>query len=353
MVSVIIVNYHCAELTAVAVKSAYEDCETCQVVVVDNSECDEEEKKLRTLLPNQAEIIVSSSNVGFGKACNLGYTRCIYEYIFLLNPDTKLIKGCMQQLKEALDSDATLGAVSPQSFWDEKLDFFLPPGQMQTPFWEFLNSLGYRWLWFGEKFSQWFRRYTIATITTKKPISQCMVSGGHMMVTKSTVKKLGYLFDEAFFLYYEDTDLNLRIRKLGLELALIPDAKVIHFWQSNAKKGTFCPQSRQIYMNKHFKISLILKIKEFIEKFSAPLLGKYTDMGILLQPPKFEIQNNDEEWVLEISLGRLFIPSVTQIGRGKECFLPYCIWELLESGEYWARIGNLKTGGEVFKWIKA
>lgn len=355
MVCVVIVNYYSAELTAAAVKSVFEDCPKAQVVVVDNSADEAEYERLKEALQGGAECIASPENIGFGRACNLGYERCVHEYIFLINPDTKLVKGCIQKLKDALELDKGLGAVSPQSFWDEELRFFLPPGQLQTPFWELLNLLGHRWAWFGSRFSEWFRRYALSTITAKRAIEQEMISGGHLMLTKATVEKLGGLFDEEFFLYYEDTDLNLRIRKLGLGLALIPEAKIVHFWRSDASKGKFCPESRRIYMQKHFSKSFVLRVKEFVEKMPLSPLGRYryTDMGVLSEPPRFEIESGQERWVLEISQNPLFIPSAIEIGSGKECLLPCNIWNLLGSGEYWARIGSIERGGKIYRWIKA
>jgi GT2 family glycosyltransferase len=353
MVSVVIVNYHCAELTAVAVQSVLEDCDEAQVVVVDNSADEAEYERLKALLPCAVECIATPENIGFGRACNLGYSRCVHEYIFLLNPDTRLVKGCVQKLKEALEADVGLGAVSPQSFWDEELRFFLPPGQLQTPSWELVNALGYRWAWFGNRFSKWFRRYAISTITAQTAIKQSMVSGGHLMVARATIERLGGLFDEAFFLYYEDTDLNLRMTALGLGLALIPDAKVVHFWRSDASKGKFCPESRRIYMEKNFPNSLVLKLKGFVEKMALASLGAYTEMGILSQPPKFEVGGGQEDWVLEISQNRLFVPSVIGMGNGEECSLPQEIWDLLGNGEYWARVGSDEKTVGVFRWTKA
>ncbi|WP_295629096.1 glycosyltransferase family 2 protein [uncultured Nitrosomonas sp.] len=351
MVSVIIVNYYSAELTAQAVMSIFEDDQSVQIVVIDNSADEKEHARLKTKLPPQVECIASLDNIGFGSACNLGLERCKYEYIFLLNPDTKIITGCISKLKQALVADQRLGAVSPQSFLDKELKFFLPPGQLQTPKWELLNTLGYKWEWYGKKRSQWFRRYSLSVILSQSPIEQDMISGAHLMLSKKTIEKLGYLFDENFFLYYEDTDLNLRIRKLGLGLSLVPEAKAIHFWRNDPAKAKFATESRRIYMKKHFPNSWLLILKKIFDSLAMAPIRDYIDLGSISETPRFKVEDElEKQWVLEISPYPFFIPSVIKVGSGRECVVPHDILELLGSGEFWARIGKANKIYQVYKW---
>ena len=151
--------------------------------------------------------------------------------------------------------------------------------------------------------------------------------------------------------YYEDTDLNFRIQKLGLGLSLVPEAKAIHFWRNDPTKEKFSAESRLIYMEKHFPNSYLLKIKKVIDNLSMTPIRDYIDLGTISEPPKFKIEAElEKQWVLEISPCPLFIPSAIRIGSGRECVLPHDILELLGNGECWARIGNVNKSYQVYKW---
>jgi len=126
----IIVNYKVADLTLRAVQSVIcsESQGPLKVVVVDNSEERIEAEKLYECLPAGVKLIVTPKNIGFGRACNMAFERFSGEYILLLNPDARLLPGCLIRLQKTLSSVEKVAAVAPQAFWDDGLTHFLPPG---------------------------------------------------------------------------------------------------------------------------------------------------------------------------------------------------------------------------------
>ena len=125
----IIVNYRSALLTLQAVRSVMdsESLGPVAVAVVDNSELPEEAERLRRDLPASVDLMVNTENVGFGRACNQAAEPWRGEAILLINPDAKVLPGCLKRLQQTLFSYNAAAAVSPQIFWDDLLQYRFPP----------------------------------------------------------------------------------------------------------------------------------------------------------------------------------------------------------------------------------
>ena len=133
MITSVIVNYRCAELTLRAVGSLLQDMPDGPIIVVDNSMDASETAVLRAHLPEpKAQLLVSPANVGFGAACNLGMQASRSAYVMLLNPDACVVPGCLSELGACLDSHAELGAISPMQWWDAGGHWLLPPAWLPT-----------------------------------------------------------------------------------------------------------------------------------------------------------------------------------------------------------------------------
>mgnify|MGYP002399059690 CR=1 FL=1 len=271
MITAIIVNYHTSQLTARAVSSVLADQPDAQVVVVDNSESVAEEQALRSLLPAQVECIVPPENIGFGRACNLGYSKARYDWILLLNPDAFVLEGCIAALVTFLQETPRAGAVSPRIYWDEGLAWLAPPILMHTPFTEAGMAFLLRHPWLGERVSRMFCRWAVQCITTGHPVEQHMLSGGHMLLRKSAIEAAGGLFDPSFFMYYEDTDLCRRLRLSGSKLYLVPAGRAVHEWSATAGKTHISAESRSHYFHKHFPRSWLLAWRTRLEQGRSPV----------------------------------------------------------------------------------
>ena len=96
-VSVIIVNYNTYRLLSECLETLYAQTIGIQfeVIVVDNASNDDSEKNITKLYP-QVKWLNSGSNIGFGRANNLGYSYASGKYIFLLNSDTLLANNAIK-----------------------------------------------------------------------------------------------------------------------------------------------------------------------------------------------------------------------------------------------------------------
>ncbi|MFA6499005.1 MAG: glycosyltransferase family 2 protein [Desulfurivibrionaceae bacterium] len=353
MITAIIVNYHSHLLTARAVASVLADQADAQVVVVDNSESATEVQALRSVLPAQVECIVTPENIGFGQACNLGYSKARYDWILLLNPDAFVLDGCIAALVDFLKKNPRAGAVSPRIYWDGELSWLAPPLLMHTPFTELGLAVLLRLPWLANMVSRRFCRWAVQCITSKQAVEQRMLSGGHMLLRRSAITAAGGLFDPNFFMYFEDTDLCRRLRQSSYRLFLLPAARAVHEWATTQDKADISVASHRYYFNKHFPRSRFLGWRTRLEQSRTPVrLPESHDLGLCQSPPVFSVPAGLQSgWLMEVSPHPLFIPALYCFGQGCEARIPETLWQRLGPGRYGARIGACR-GGEYhcFSW---
>lgn len=231
-VDTIIVNFRTKELTLDAARSVAGEPETGAVIVVENGSGDDSAAWLSSRLPDNAKLVVSEKNLGFGGGNNLGVRNSSAEYIFLLNSDAFIESGALSRLVSRL-SDQTVGAVAPA--------IYLPGGQeLQTDVVGLFPTP-----------SRILTRQTNCPIDTSEPD---WVSGAAMMLRRSQFVELGG-FDEELFMYLEDVDLCKRLRDRGLRVVREPSAKVIHL--GGASRSSTKSQKEQFrsstdyYLSKH------------------------------------------------------------------------------------------------------
>lgn len=173
------VTYNSAEIIGAALRALPEGV---AAVVVDNASRDSIEAAVREARPD-ARLVRMERNLGFGAANNRGASEAATEFLLILNPDLRLRDGALAGLAAALDARADLAAVAPDLF----------------------------------------RRHDGET----GPVETHMLSGACMAVRRAAFEAVGG-FDENIFLYFEDDDLSLRLRKAGWKIAEVPGLAVDH-----------------------------------------------------------------------------------------------------------------------------
>ncbi|HMK50177.1 MAG TPA: glycosyltransferase family 2 protein [Thermodesulfovibrionales bacterium] len=338
MISVIVVNYHSAHQTERAIKSVLEDGGEREIIVVDNT-CAPDEREILDEFRREYGIvlIMNERNVGFGRACNQAFARSSGEYIFLLNPDAFVVSPCLGILEEFLDSKSSAGSVSPQVFWDDERQYLFPCYSVYAPFEALCFQLSVLSDTFRSFYSLFQRRKNLALWTLSKPVAVENLHGGVAMVRRSAAEKAGGLFDERFFLFFEDTDLFFRLRKTGYGLYILPEAKAVHNHVHSPKKLDTITQMSRLYYEKHYRRSILLKISESLPG-GLPERSCY-DLGAWSTPPLFHVQDTlaGGKYLFEWSPNPVFVPSIGSFGSGGEFELSRQIWDLLDNGRYFSR----------------
>jgi len=225
-ISIILVNYNTKQLTLDCLKSVYEKTSGIEfeVFVVDNASQDGSVTAIEKNFP-QVKLIQNPENKGFGSANNIAIKQSAAKYVFLLNTDTLLINNAIKILFDFMEEHPEAGACGGNLF-DKDMEPVHSFGFLKTPKSYFFRCLGLRYLCKREK-----------NDTNRGKLQQVgQIIGADLMLRKSVLDEVG-LFDERFFLYFEESELQCRIQKAGHKIFYIPDAFIFHFEGGSSKQN--------------------------------------------------------------------------------------------------------------------
>ncbi len=272
-VSVIIVNYNSTKYVMDCLNSIFTQCKGCtyEIIVIDNASPDRGIEIIKQNFDNQKIIYIESlTNKGFGGACNLGLEKANGKYIFFLNPDTILLNDALsifvtfaeqKECKEiALGCCLLDGNKNPTNSYSS----FLTP-------WNIIRrSLG-----LGKRLNQEIQL---------QPFEVDFITGADLFVPTAVIDKVGG-FDETFFMYCEDVDIQKRMKEFGVKRLIIPGPQIIHFdGGSYTKKNLRSARRRReydkgkiIYIKKHYNIItyLLFRILFFFIRIPAYINPHY------------------------------------------------------------------------------
>lgn len=250
--SIIIVSYNVCRDLVDCIKSIEENCPDIEfeIIVTDNAGTDGTVRKIRSDFP-QVILIENKENRGFSAANNQAIKIAKGEYLFLLNPDTIIHPRSIGHMVKVLDENPDVGACGP-GFAETDGTIARSVGYVPT-----LRSLLYRNTFFRSLgiFRGHYRKLTSLHVGNEGNSDVEQLSGAALMVRASVMREIG-LMDENFFLYYEDVDLCLRIRKAGWRIIYVPGALITHTGgqstsQISTRKRIILYKSMFIYMRKH------------------------------------------------------------------------------------------------------
>jgi len=241
-ISIVIVSYNTKELLKKCLEAIIDSCtdtkmQTClparqgckvEIIIVDNgskdgsvgeiqnSKCKMQNDKLKL------KIIENKENLGFARAVNQALSGAHGRAILLLNSDTQVEKEALRKLLgfEEKVGPAVIGTrlLNPDGSVQPSV-FHLPT--IKRAIWEF---------WLGKKGA--FSKYVPEG---KKPTEVEAVSGGAMLISRGVIGKIG-LFDERYFMYFEDLDYCRRARLAGFKVYYLPTAEIVHEHGASGKE---------------------------------------------------------------------------------------------------------------------
>jgi GT2 family glycosyltransferase len=279
LVSVVIVTYNSEKYVVDCLNSlqmqAYQPVE---IIVFDNASSDGTISLIQANFP-AVKLLVSKANLGFAAANNQATCLAKGEFLAFLNPDTTVKANWLQPLIETLTADITIGAVTPQ------IVFAHNPSRV--------NSCGNTVHLSGITYCQQYNQ----PIDIGEPYTVSAVSGAAFVISHKLFAELGG-FEERFFMYYEDTDLSLRIGCAGLSCTAVPAAIVYH-----AYKPTFSAQ-KIFYLERNRYLSLFSLINWQILLLMIPslLLMECVSWGYVLLQGRQEVAAKWRAWVALVQL---------------------------------------------------
>lgn len=248
--SIVVVNWNTRELLAQCLQSLEDTVResSFEVWVVDNGSSDGSVAMVQERFP-WTHVIANAKNIGFVRANNQAIARCQGHYVLLLNSDTEVLPGALDEMVRFMDAHPSAGVAGAR--------LLNPDGTFQashSPFptlWgEFLMLSG-----LGRRFVR--PRYPSYGPEVEKGAQQVdYVEGACLLVRREAVDEVAGL-DEYVFMYAEDVDWCYRFAQAGWEVWYLPQVTIVHYGGQSSKQSQGCMEaelyrSRIYFFRKHY-----------------------------------------------------------------------------------------------------
>jgi len=232
-VSIIIINYNSSEFTLKCVASVLEKTTEkldYEILIVDNASKKEDLDTLKSSLSNlnsdRVQLFSSRINTGFGGGNMYGVQHAIGDYYLFLNNDTLLINDCISICYDFLKNTSNASSCGGQIFNEEEekqvsFDHF-------TSFWREV---------FGKQFVEKLFSKPNRRKEYSKPISVDYVNGSFLFFKAEDFNSVGG-FDTNIFLYFEESDICHRLKKMNKKTYFVPEASYLHYQGKSIGKAS-------------------------------------------------------------------------------------------------------------------
>lgn len=273
-VSVILVSYNTRDDLLRTLDALHERAGVpVEVLVVDNASADRSAEAVEQAFP-QVRVLANRENAGFGRANNQALRLARAPYVLLLNPDCELRPGALQALVARLEAEADVAAVAPRTLNADG-----------TPQVSFGPALGLVSEWRQRRLVDGVRRRRAGALRradalTRREHEPDWLSAACLLARTEALRAVGG-FDEEFFLYEEDVDLCVRLRRAGWRLVHTASAEARHHLgratgQAPARTRLIYQRSHLLYYRKHCGMlqTLGLRLTFVLEALAGLLLRR-------------------------------------------------------------------------------
>lgn len=235
-VAIIILNWNGKKDTLEclsSIESLSKDNSELLTIVVDNASVDNSKEAIKNEF-KEVTLLENKENSGFAKGNNIGFNHALKEnadYILILNNDTLLEKNSLKYLLASMEEDKTIGMISPKIYFAPGFEFHQE---------RYSQEERGKIIWYAGGKIDWNNMLCShrgvddvdkGQYDTKGETD--FISGCCFLISKEVLEKVG-TFDEKYFMYWEDVDLCLRVRKAGWKLIYEPKSIV---WHKNARSS--------------------------------------------------------------------------------------------------------------------
>ena len=236
-VAAILVNWRQPHRTIEAARALALQSAQVTIVVVDNGSGDNSVDVLRSALPGVL-IVARDNNGGFGAGCNAGIhyaASMTVDYVWLINNDAIPDQRCLEHLLDKVVNDPNVGVVGAR--------IREPSGTIEDHAGCVMNPLTLQCQYTMSEAVMAANRYA-------------WITGASMLLSMRALQKIG-IFDEGYFMYWEDADISHRLRQAGFTMAIASDAVVEHLAgtssnQMSLQRYQWHMQSQVQWINKHY-----------------------------------------------------------------------------------------------------
>ncbi len=202
-----------------------------EVVVADNASTDGSVEMVVRDFP-RVRVVETGGNIGYGRANNAGLAQASGRYFFVLNSDTVVQPGALRVMRDFMDENPRVGCVGAQLVLRDgstQASCARDPGLLAI-FWEqtYLDRLLPN--------NRITGAYTMTNWDYKDRREVEQVCGACLFVRREAYRQIEG-FDPAYFMYFEDTDFCIRLRRAGWPIYFVPEARILHLLGESSKKG--------------------------------------------------------------------------------------------------------------------
>ncbi|MCK4592794.1 glycosyltransferase family 2 protein [Candidatus Parcubacteria bacterium] len=271
--SVIVNHYRTPEILRICLRSIKENLKNAdfdwELIVTDSATIEKTEEMMEDQFSNVI-FIPAKENIGFGRSINIAVKKAKGDYFFIVNADILIEEEkSIEKMLEYIEKNKDVGMVGPKL-----LNVNNTVQQSCFRFYTPLTVICRRTILgktsFGKKI---LGRFLMNDIFSKEnvtePIPVDWLMGSAMMIRKSDLEKVG-VFDESFFMYFEDVDWARRFWENGLKVIYFPNSVMYHYhFQSSKKKSLF-----DSLLSKYARIHIKSALKYFMKyKFKNAKYG--------------------------------------------------------------------------------
>lgn len=242
-ITAIVLNFKVKKDALECIDSLKKSTYPVKIILVDNNS----EDGISSAVEGDKEItfIQTGENLGYTGGNNIGIKKALSggsDYVFILNPDTIIDKDCIKNLIQALEGEEKAGIVGPKIYFEGGKIIWHAGGILDK-----LNVIGMH-IGLDEKDKGQYENI--------KKVD--FISGAAIMIKKEVFEKIG-LFDERYFLYYEDADICFRAKQSLFKILYVPKALV---WHKNARsvelgsslQDYYITRNRMLYASKFLSL---------------------------------------------------------------------------------------------------
>ena len=335
-----------------------------EVIVVDNAsplrDADAEREVESLLAELDGRLIRHHENGGYSKGMNVAYRHARGRYLLVSNPDVVFLPGCIDALLHRIAWDPETGAATPEGFWDLGCDARLPPNILPTL--RDLVALTAAALSprFVRRYSRRRTRDALAVWDAKHDVSLTMLSGCCFLMERAFVDRIadapGRILDERFPLYFEDTDLSMRVRRAGKTIQQVHGARLVHLYNRSGQTDQDTAMSRywisrRLYYRKWYgplggfvyDLTRRLLRTSFAKRRAAlqPNLVVH-DAGTSTEKPVLRLPRRCDRFLVEIALDPAFYLAAGTFGSGDSWTPSDSLFAGFGPTKFWFRVCEVK-----------
>lgn len=356
--SALVVNYNSADYCIQCVDSLLAQAfevdgrpGRIEVIVLDNDSRPDDQERLRAVETKPGVTLVyTGENLGYGPANNRGAAMAKGRWIYVLNPDVKVLPGAIATMLDVLRAHPNCAAVGPGTWMDDDCTLLHPPNDVPRVRLRTLMAFAHLSPWLGRVSARRRTKRALHHWRAKEPVAVEMLSGASFITPREVIERIG-LFDENFPLYYEDTDWFARVRQAGMTMIHVPKAEIIHYFSRSALQDYAAAMEKAgraeaHYYRKYFGprgVRWVEKLNGWVKRAidrrpEGMTLGDSVDLGRATEPPTFRVEAGGRQLLGEIAGNPMFSLAAGTFVDDGVWRLSDGMWNQLWDGRYYSRL---------------